>query len=144
MPLGALGMVQAEAEANDATSSLGTLRNLGVPTALPQPAQGFLCMALSGTAKGDPKGGKEKSCGMLELQPGYIKSSQSCWVIPGIPGVAGHGCAKGIPSGPLGEFAFGAAFQRDAGSFIVSLGFIPSSLSDGFGSGRVPAAGRWH
>lgn len=82
-------------------------------------------MTLSGIAKGDPKGGNEKSCGVLELQPGYIKDSQSSRVILGVLDTAGHGFAKGIPSGALGEFAFRAAFQRDPGSFSVRLGFIP-------------------
>lgn len=62
---------------------------------------------------------------MLELQPGSIKNSQSSWVILGVLDTIGHGFAKGIPSGAVGEFVFGAAFQRDPESFSVRLGFIP-------------------
>lgn len=87
MPLGTLGTLQAEAEAHNATSSLGIL---GIPRALPQrgsrPAQGFPCMALSGRAKGDPKGGKEKSCGILELR----NSGAAAWVGQELPVLLGH------------------------------------------------------
>lgn len=102
---GTLGMVQAEVEANDATSSLGTLRILGVHTAPPQhgsgPAQGFPCVTLPGIAKGDPKAGKEKGWGMLELQPGCIKGSQSSWAILAVLDMAVPKGSHLQPSGNL-------------------------------------------